>query len=465
MTKFFGSLARFRKMVKPSARRAGSARRLDLEPLEERDVPSTLSTDVTVNPPPTHVPPAPPLAGPANPAPAPLAAPVDGPAAPPPKPAPKPAPPPPGGSGSSGGSSNGAILYPFTSSNPLTSIAFNESDVLTGATLDTANGAFEVWYSDEHAMALGVRQVNVITASGTTTTNYSLATLTSDPGVALNPALGTTATSGDQAGLDASGRPMSPSLYITDITSNPNSLSGDWQYGGTAIAPSAVFGTWKGFVKTVNYTTGTPTVSVTADADPAKNSWNLGAGADPVPAGMSNEGYGTEIRWNLNDLYNQGVLIPGHTYRFYVMVHDGDQNKVGGDAGQAAYNYYYSNPNAVQPSSVAGFVYADGGAGNLSALGGVLLTLTGTTTSGQQVTLTATTNTDGSYSFANLQAGTYTITETLPNGYTWETVNVGTVNGTQNGSAAYTALTGITLNPGDNGINYNFIDQVYVPLT
>ncbi len=359
----------------------------------------------------------------------------------------------------------GALLYPFASSNPLTSIAFNESDVLVGANLDTTNGYFEVWYSDEHAMALGVRQVNVVTASGTTTTNYPIAPLTSDPGSAVNPALGTTASTGDQAGNDASGRPLSPSLYITDITNNPNNLSGDWQYGGTAYAPSAVFGTWKGFVKTVNYTTGTPTTTIAADADPAQNHWNLGAGADPVPEGLSNEGYGTEIRWNLNDLYSQGILIPGHTYRFYVMVHDCDQNKVGGDSGQAAYNYFYSNPNAQPPASVSGFVYGDNGAGSLSGLGGVLLTLTGTTTGGQQVTLTATTNADGSYSFGSLSAGTYTITQTLPNGYNLESDSVGTVNGTQNGSATGPAINTITLNPGDNGINYNFTDVLPMSLS
>ncbi len=164
--------------------------------------------------------------------------------------------------------------------------------------------------------------------------------------------------------------------------------------------------------------------------------------------------------WNLNALYKQGLLVAGHTYRFYVMVHDGDQNKVGGDAGQAAYNYYYPappNPARRRRRAVSGFVYADDGAGNLSGFGGVLVTLTGTTASGQQVTLSMPTNADGSYSFGNVQAGTYTITETIPTGYMWENASVGTVNGTPNGSVAYAAISGITLNPGDTGIGYNFI--------
>src|SRR5262249_32269158 len=149
----------------------------------------------------------------------------------------------------------------------------------------------------------------------------------------------------------------------TDITANPNNRSGDWQYGGTAVSPSAVFGTWKSFVKTVDRTTATPTVTVTADADPVKNNWALGSGADAPPAGLSNEGYGAEVRWNLNDLYNRGVLIPGHDYRFYVIVHDGDQNKVGGDAGQASFTYHYPGPGGntvTPPASLSGYVSGPG---------------------------------------------------------------------------------------------------------
>jgi hypothetical protein len=44
-----------------------------------------------------------------------------------------------------------------------------------------------------------------------------------------------------------------------------------------------------------------------------------------------NQGYGAEVRWDLTQL----GLIPGHSYRVYFMVHDGDQNKSGGDVGNA----------------------------------------------------------------------------------------------------------------------------------
>jgi hypothetical protein len=372
-----------------------------------------------------------------------------------------------------------AVTYPYTSGNPLTSVAFNESEVLAGASVNVANGTFNIFYSDEHAMALGVRQVNVLlngstvngsktvtvgtsgrtvgeavsgtgiaagttisvvgattitlsssaTATGTTkltfTTNYNVSPLSTDPGSATNPAVGTTATTGDQAGTDASGRLIAPSLYITDITANANSTSGDWQNGGTATAPNAVYGAWKGFVTTVDHTTSPATITQTADTDPTANGWNLGTGADPVPSSIagSNAGYGTEAQWSLSSLYNQGLLIPGHNYRFYFIVHDGDQNQSGGDCGQVAYDFTYRGP-----VTIAGNVYKDvygngvDGAGD-SGIGGVAMTLTGTTSTGTSVTATTTTAADGTYTFTKdsngnlLHGGTYQIAETQPSGY------------------------------------------------
>lgn len=352
--------------------------------------------------------------------------------------------------------------YPYASSNPLTSVAFNESTVVKAANLDLVNGTFEVWYSDEHALALGVRQVNVVTASGTTTTNYGLTALTTNPGVALNAAVGTTATTGDQAGTDLSGRLVAPSLYITDTTNDPNSRSGDWQNGGTALPPGAVFGTWKGAVRTVNYTTATPTVTVTCDVDPVKNYWNLGAGSDAPPAGTATEGYGAEVRWNLADLQNQGLLIPGHTYRFYVIVHDGDQNKSGGDCGQASFNYAFPGVVNNQLASLSGHVL-DTMSGSPVGMGGVFITLTNTTT-GQ--TWTTYTNSDGLYSFANLPAGnSYTVsvdTTTLPSSYPIQG-SAGTISGTigVDGTSGSNSITSISLNAGDDGINYDFLN--YLP--
>jgi hypothetical protein len=224
-----------------------------------------------------------------------------------------------------------ALGYPFTSSNPLTSVVFNENTFLRtfAPSVARAGDTIKVWANDEHAMTLGVRQISVKTATGTTTANYPMSPLPASPSAALSPLVGSTIASGDQAGTDPAGRPMYPALFITDITLDPTSMAGDWQYGGTPIAPAAVFGTWKGAAKLIDKVANT--VTVTPDADVTKNNWNLGPGSDAVPGTFSNEGYGTEVRWNVNDL----PLVPGHFYRLQFMVHDGDQNKSGGDVGQA----------------------------------------------------------------------------------------------------------------------------------
>ena len=189
------------------------------------------------------------------------------------------------------------------------------------------NGVMSMFYNDEHALTLGVRSVVVKSAGGTTTTDYPVSALAASPGSVTNPQTGTNLLTGDQSGLDASLRPMWPVLFVTDISTDPNSKAGDWQQGGRPIAPNAVFGSWKAAVRTVDNTVSPATVTITPDADPAKNSWNLAGGSTP-PAGLANEGFGTEARWNV-------PLIPGHSYRLQVIVHDGDQNKVGGDSGEA----------------------------------------------------------------------------------------------------------------------------------
>jgi hypothetical protein len=244
-------------------------------------------------------------------------------------------------------------MYPFSSNDPRTSVIFNESEVLrafdppSGALVATpgTGRTIKAWYNDEHALVLGVRQVKVLNGCSSTT-NYPVSPMITNPDGVVNPQVGTTAQNGDQAGTDTSScagypdlcdRPMFPSLFITDITNNPNSKAGDWQSGGTPIPPHAVFGTWKAAVRTVDESKNPTVITVTPDADPAKNHWNLDGG-DPAPAGLLDEGYGAEVRWNVDDLIASGKMIVGHMYRLQFMVHDGDQNKVGGDAGESCVN-------------------------------------------------------------------------------------------------------------------------------
>ncbi len=219
--------------------------------------------------------------------------------------------------------------YPTTTSNPLTGTVFNENEVLRAIRPSGSwpNGVVQLFFNDEHAMTLGVRQVLVKSSSGTTTTNYSVTPLASDPGSTTNPETGTNILVGDQSGLDQSLRPMWPSLFVSDISADPTNRSGDWQQGGRPIAPNAIFGTWKAAVRTVDTTVSPSAVTITPDADPAKNNWNL-SGGDPVPTGLTSQGFGAEARWNVS-------LTAGHSYRLQVLVHDGDQNKAGGDSGEA----------------------------------------------------------------------------------------------------------------------------------
>ena len=252
-----------------------------------------------------------------------------------------------GGTGGAGGSGNppgtkgcapgvvGPVItecgYPYSSSNALTNVAFNESSVL--AAIVPSGGypfaSIQLFYTDEHAMTLGVGETVINGVS----TKYTVSPLPGSPGVVDNPKTGTNQITGQQAGVDLSGRPMWPALFITDITNDPNAVGGDWQWGGSAVNPSHVAGTWKGAVRTVD----SSGASITPDADPAKNNLNLGNG-DMVPNGAipNPEGFTAEVRWDVR-------LEVGHNYRFQVMVHDGDQTKVGGDSGEACITFCAGN--------------------------------------------------------------------------------------------------------------------------
>lgn len=248
--------------------------------------------------------------------------------------------------------------YPDNSNLPRSSAVFNESEVLrafdpqySSSCASTAS-TIKLWYSDEHAMTLGVRSVQVKTASGTTTTNYSI-TPAATTGTTVNyPIVGSTISSGDQAGNDLAadgGRPLWPALFITDVTNNPANRSGDWQQGGTGIPPHRISGTWKGAVKVIDKTKNPVLVTITPDADPTvKNHWSLGAGGDAPPAGTVDDGYGCEVVWNISDL----GLIQGHSYHLQFMVHDGDQNKTGGDVGQGCTTIYIPGNDKTDETSL-----------------------------------------------------------------------------------------------------------------
>ena len=87
------------------------------------------------------------------------------------------------------------------------------------------------------------------------------------------------------------------------------------------------------------------------------------------------------------------------------------------------------------------------------------MTLTYTNAQGQTVTATAVTAADGSYSFANLPPGMYTVSASLAPGFTSIDDQVGTVNGALDGaSLSGNTLSQINLSAGNAGVNYDFVE-------
>lgn len=195
--------------------------------------------------------------------------------------------------------------YPTATRSPLTATTFSESTVTQGIeVIGTGSSAkIAAFTADEKGLLLGI---GATPFSG------------SGPQHVTDPSLG------DLTAKDPSGRLLYPTIFVTDITSDPSSRAGDWQQGGApSTSLSDVFGTWTTATLVAgSYTPIPPSVS--------NPNWDLGPGADQPPATAQSDRYNAEVRWNASDLH----LTPGHNYRFQVITHDGDQNKSGGDAGE-----------------------------------------------------------------------------------------------------------------------------------
>ncbi len=333
------------------------------------------------------------------------------------------------------------LAYPDNSNLPRSAVIFNESEVLRASdpgpsTCGTTGSVIKLWYNDEHALTLGVRQVNVKTSTGTVTTNYPITMTPTTATCVTNPLVGTTIATGDQSGNDIAaggGRPLWPALFITDLSVNGSgSRAGDWQQGGTAMPPSRVCGTWKGAVRTINKTKNPPTVTVTPDANPPKNNWNI-ANGDVPPGGFaqySNEGYGAEVSWNVNDL----GLIPGHTYRLQFMVHDGDQNKTGGDCGEACTTIHIPGSNCSSTLTLGNTVWSDANGNGIkesaeTGIANVTVNLYADNNNDDNadgpVLFSTKTDATGKYKFSALDEGNYIVGVNIPIGTTLNTINGG----------------------------------------
>jgi hypothetical protein len=213
--------------------------------------------------------------------------------------------------------------YPDSSHLPRSQVVFNESTVLKGFSIVGTGSSTGVaaWYSDEHALLLGINPG---------VTPFAVQDAATKTAHAHDPSVG------DTTAADPSDRPFFPAAFVTDLGAGPPSSSraGDWQQqddNTKAQPPQDLFGTWKS-------ATGSG-LNIGSQGDPAANS-SFGPGADTPPSGIKYEKFRTEVRWDITGLKDQNGLsfMGGHTYRVQFMVHDGDQNKSGGDVGQACVN-------------------------------------------------------------------------------------------------------------------------------
>lgn len=122
------------------------------------------------------------------------------------------------------------------------------------------------------------------------------------------------------ANKDANGYPISPAVFITDITANPADVSGDAQGGGVAQFPTDIYGAWR----VENGLSGT-----------VPNGQNLGAGADLWPpangpaAGARSSVWSAQLIWKVPNLRTKtgAPLTVGNTYRMQIVLHSGTQNR------------------------------------------------------------------------------------------------------------------------------------------
>jgi Carboxypeptidase regulatory-like domain len=131
---------------------------------------------------------------------------------------------------------------------------------------------------------------------------------------------------------------------------------------------------------------------------------------------------------------------------------------IGGATGGGGSNFTGSLSGTASVTSttlatLSGFVTDTSGAG----ISGLAISLSTTNAQGQTVTYTATTDSNGFYSFSGLSGGTYALSVTSTS--TFNDV-IGSVNGTTSGSGSTAGTIGnIGLTAGGVGLNYDFQQQ------
>jgi hypothetical protein len=130
--------------------------------------------------------------------------------------------------------------------------------------------------------------------------------------------------------------------------------------------------------------------------------------------------------------------------------------------GTAGSGYTFGNP--LSPASVYGTVYADSNSNGAREVGEkgldrVALALDGMAANGDPVHLVTESATGGTWAFRGLNPGTYSITETQPNGFASSSATVGTTFG---GTVLPHAINGLVVTANGTGTGYLF-GEVPVP--
>ena len=176
----------------------------------------------------------------------------------------------------------------------------------------TQGGLIKAFYNDEWPLTLGEGNISPVHSS---------------PDHIAQPNVG-------DISKRYNGLPVFPSIFISDITSDPNNQSGDAQKGGSPNLPYEIWGTWKSKggsnIKPANKKNlGGP------DTFPSKSN-TIAASKNPSQL------YTSEIIWRVDDIRVDGAgLTPGHTYRAQIIIHDGDNTATGGDVGQTCVTIKY----------------------------------------------------------------------------------------------------------------------------
>jgi len=121
------------------------------------------------------------------------------------------------------------------------------------------------------------------------------------------------------------------------------------------------------------------------------------------------------------------------------------------------------NPPPAQTSTLGGLVFDDADqSGSFNPgdnpLPDVVVNITGTTTGGQAVNLSTTTGPDGTYSFAGLPAGNYTISVVQPDGFLQGLSFAGLFGGTP-GADSVNAIT-VPAGQASTGYDFSFIERL-----